>query len=144
MFVFKERRCCKVCFMRNTHPCGARKDREPQAELRWGKTSACLSKMQDTTSFLNLRCAWLESGSTQKDKGESALFSSHEIILTSLYMSRMNLNSFKSAQTLDCSMQLLSHSQAGASISFLTIYILMLKRQSLRIKRCLKGIKPQH
>lgn len=80
----------------------------------------------------------------KKDKGESALVSSHEITLTSLCMSRMNLNSFKSAQTLDCSMQLLSHSLAGASLSFLNIYILLLKLQNLRIKRCLKGIKPQH
>lgn len=43
--------------------------------------------------------------------------------VTLTHMSKMNLNSFQSVQMLDFSVQLFSHSQAGASISFLDIYI---------------------
>lgn len=129
--------------MRKMSPCGDWGDREPRRSCSGGRLCSPFND-GDSARFLSLQCAGWDREYTPKDKGEPALFSSPEITLTSLCMSRMNLNSFKSAQTLDCSMQLLSNSQARASISFLNIYILMLKLQNLRSKRCLKGIKSQH
>lgn len=71
-----------------------------------------------------------------KEKKRECLSFSLEITLTSFHMSRMNLNSFKSAQVLKYSGQMFS-SQAGLSISF-QIYKSYPEITKAKMKTCLK------
>lgn len=108
--------CCskeRVCSIRKMSSWGS------YTMQRGVQVCACLSETKDSTSFPRLQSATKKQNIHEKVREWLPI--SLEITLTSFCMSRTNLNSFKSAQVLDYSVQVFFHSQAGVSISFLNI-----------------------
>lgn len=83
---------------------------------RGGQVCACLSETKDSTSFLSLQCASKKQNIHEKVR--EYLPFSLEITLTSFHMSRMNLNSFKSAQVIDFSVQVFLTVKLGYQFLF--------------------------